>query len=102
MERNAKNHQIIVYDGNECVRKEEMKISYRKKRLIVGITMMYCFIGMAFQLEFFLKIAFKFDAWYTALGMLFLINWFMWVPTVMCIFLAYFILTKVYPYEEAK
>jgi len=77
-----------------------MKLSYKRKRIIIGIMMMYAFLSICYQLEFFFRIALKYDEWYVTLGALFIIYWHMWVPSIMCIILTYLILMRVLPYRE--
>jgi len=64
---------------------------------------MYAFVCIILQLNFFMEAALSFKDCWIALGMLYGMYWYMWIPSVMVVIITYILLMKIYPYkEEAK
>lgn len=69
--------------------------SNKKKRIVIGILMMYGFVDLAFTINFFAQLGHPLAS-LVAMGVF---NYF-WVPNIMLIILSYHVLTKVYKYED--
>ena len=68
--------------------------SIKKKRIVIGILMMYAFMSVIFTSGFFLNLGSIID---TLLA--FVVFHYFWLPSILLILLSYHVLTKVYKYE---
>ena len=69
--------------------------SIKKKRMVIGILMMYCFFSIVYTINFFIMALGSVSKLFLGL----VAYHYFWVPSVLLILLSYHILTKVYKYE---
>lgn len=79
-------------------------IEWTKSRMrqLLGATMFWAFIALAYQFYFFAKVFGQYREWYIAMGMLLGIYWHMWIPSVVVIVITYLLMTKVYNEDAQK
>jgi hypothetical protein len=73
-----------------------IELGYKKKRMFFGLLMFSCFIDLILFFNFWFETFDSMDSFILGLGM----YYYMWIPSVLCILLLYYLLTKVYPYQE--
>jgi len=79
------------------------KLSTKRKRMALGLVMMAMFFALSNTIYFFMRatadftnLTFKVIAFFFMLGYF----WYLWVPSVLCIILVYYILMRVIKYQE--
>jgi len=69
----------------------KIKFTNKQFRIFIGLIMMFSFMCLILQIYMFSNIV-----------VLYIVNWVIWLPPVICIGLTYHLLTKVYKYKGVK
>lgn len=73
-------------------------LTKKQLRIGLGIVMMFCFLAAVQFVYFFLRIGFSPRSFVIAM----FIYYWMWLPNMCLLLLIYYLLTRVYPYEDSK
>jgi len=76
--------------------------SNKKRRMFLGIIMMYSFLSLAMSIHTLGKVAYDIKPFYLSVPLVFSMYAYFWVPSIVCILLVYHMLMNVYKYEEKK